>query len=177
MDLDSVTQNNVIIHAFAEPLPSLEISMEFRGFHCHFHGVFGLHFHGLPKNSENLVHDWVASICYAFYKFPWIPQIISVESMEQSDSISMESTQCFLLMSMQPWMPWKAMEKVEFYRIPRKPWNLICLRIDINCWENGLMQEWNLHFKYNIYHKCCKKSCLIYLVELKYKTKDNLIPN
>ena len=25
--------------------------MEFRGFHCHFHGVFGLHFHGLPNNS------------------------------------------------------------------------------------------------------------------------------
>ena len=42
----------------------------------------------------------VESIVYAFYKFPWIPQIIYVESMEQSDSISMESTQCFLLMSM-----------------------------------------------------------------------------
>ena len=77
----------------------------------------------------------------AFYKFPWIPKIISVESMGQSDSISMESTQCFLLMSMQPWMPWKAMEEVEFYRIPRKLWNLICLRIDINCWENGPRTE------------------------------------
>ena len=118
-----------------------EISMEFRGFHCHFHGVFGLHFHGLQKNSGNLVEKWVASIFYAFYKFAWIPQIISVESMEPSDSISMESTQCFLLMSMQPWMPWNAMEEVEFYRIPRKPWNLIWLRIDINCWENGPRTE------------------------------------
>ena len=113
-----------------------------RGFHCHFHGLFGLHFHGLPKNSGNLVEKWVASIVYAFYQFPWIPQIISVESMEPSDSISMESTQCFLLMSMmQPWMTWKAIEEVEFYRIPRKPWNLIWLRIDINCWENGPRTE------------------------------------
>ena len=34
-----------------------------------------------------------------------------------------------------------AMEEVEFYRIPRKPWNLICLRIYINCWENGPRTE------------------------------------
>ena len=36
-----------------------------------------------------------------------------------------------------------AMEEVEFYRISRKPWNLIWLRIDtcINCWENGPMTE------------------------------------
>ena len=109
--------------------------MEFRGFHCHFHGVFGLHFNGLPKN---LVQNWVTSIFYAFYKFPWIPQILSVESMAPF-----------------PWNPpngfcwcpcnhgcqWKAMEEVEFYRIPRKPWNLICLRIDINCWENGPRTE------------------------------------
>ena len=33
--------------------------MEFHGFHCHFHRVFGLHFHGLPKNSGNLVEiEW-----------------------------------------------------------------------------------------------------------------------
>ena len=136
MDLDSVTQNTSDNAWICWTTPVSEISTEFRGFHCHLHGVFGLHFHGLPKNSGNWVENWVESIVYPLYKFPWIPQIISVESMEQSDSISMESTQCFLLMSMQPWMPWKAMEEVEFYRIPRKPWNLIWLRIVINCWEN-----------------------------------------
>ena len=30
-----------------------------------------------------------------------------------------------------PWLPLNAMEEVEFYRIPRKPWNLIWLRIDL----------------------------------------------
>ena len=117
------------------------------------------------KNSGNwveIVQNWVTSIFYAFYEFPWIPQIISAESMAQSDSISKESTQCFLLMSMQPWMPWKAMEEVEFYRIPRKPWNLICLRIDINFWENGPRTETfilNTIFITNV-----EKSCLIYIV-------------
>ena len=32
-----------------------------------------------------------------------------------------------------PWLPFNAMEVVEFYRIPWKPWNLIWLRIDLNC--------------------------------------------
>ena len=155
MNLDSVTQNTSDNTCICWTTPVSEISMEFRGFHCHFHGVFGLHFHGLPKNSRNLVENWVASIFYAFYKFPWIPQIISVESMEQSDSISMESTQCFILMFMQPWMPWKAMEEVEFHG-SHGTWS--------GCW--------NLHFKYIFITNVVKKL----LVELKYKTKD-LITN
>ena len=53
-------------------------------------------------------------------------------SMEYSDSISMEAMAWQL-----PWLPLNAMEGVEFYRIPRKPWNLIWLRIDLNCRENG----------------------------------------
>ena len=68
------------------------------------------------------------------------------------------------------WLPLNAMEEVEFYRIPRKQWNLIWLRIDLNCWENG---RWNFHFKSNIYQKCCKKA----VVERRYKTNDNLMPN
>ena len=63
-----------------------------------------------------------------------------------------------------------ATEEVEFYRIPRKPWNLIWLRIDINCWENNPRTETILNtiFIINVVTKL--------LVELKYKTKDNLIP-
>ena len=118
--------------AFAEPIPSLRYPWN----SVDSTATYMEYLDSISISSGNLVQNWVTSIFYAFYKFPWIPQIISVESMEQSDSISMESTQCFLLMFMQPWMPWKAMEEVEFYRIPRKPWNLICLRIDINCWEN-----------------------------------------
>ena len=156
MDLDSVTQNTSDNACICWTTPVSEISTEFRGFHCHFHGVFGLHFHRLPKNSGNLLENWVASIFYAFYEFPWIPQILSVESMEQSDSISMESTKCFLLMSMQPWMPWKAMEEVEFLQNSTEAMELDLVEI----WYKLLRkwpQDWNLHFKYNIYHKCCKK--------------------
>ena len=142
MDLDAVAQNTSDNTCICWTTPVSEISTEFRGFHCNFHGVFGLHFHGLPKNSGNLVENWVASIFYAFYKFPWIPQIISVESMEQSDSMYMESTQCFLLMSMQPW---KAIKEVEFYRIPRKPWNLIWLRINQSIYFVICTCRHNLH--------------------------------
>ena len=61
------------------------------------------------------------------------------------------------------------MEEVEFYRIPRKPMELDL----VEHWYKLLLkwaQDWN-HFKYNIYHNVKKL-----LVELKYKTKDNLMP-
>ena len=71
----------------------------------------------------------------ASLRFPWIPLTLPC-----------------IIRTPFPWNPWhgmswlplNAMEEVEFYRIPRKPWNLIWLRIDLNCWENG---RWNLHFK------------------------------
>ena len=64
-----------------------------------------------------------------------------------------------------------AMEEVEFYIIPWKSWKLIWLRIDLTAEKMATETETILNpiFIKNVLKKL--------LVELKYKTKDNLMPN
>ena len=122
--------------------------MEFRGFHCHFHGVFGLHFHFQWKFSAKLsdinflrfllvsmdstdnfcgIHGAIGLHFHGIHPMLSIDVHATMDAMEGHGrgGILQNSTEAMELDLFENW-----------YKLLRK-------------WP----QDWNLHFKYNIYHK------------------------